>query len=263
MPKFVGFSKEAIEFLEKVKQNNNKPWFDAHYDFYQKEILEISRDLVEDLGEQLQHIAPGINVVPKVNGSIYRFARDARFSKDKTPYKTHLSYLFWQGGLKRTRCPGFYLSIRPEYVQIGVGINHFTPEYLQAWRQQCAHPKKEREIREIFDTLKKSGVLFHGEQLKRMPRAFSAGKKHAGKKNAVKKPAGERFESKEPGEFLNQDLIRYKGLKCWYQVPLPEQVYSAEFIQFCYAYYRHLLPLFEWMVEILNHFSIETDFSDY
>ena len=241
MPKFVGFSKDAIKFLDKVKHNNNKPWFDEHYDFYQQEILEVSRDLVEDLGEQLQSIAPGINVVPKVNGSIYRFARDARFSKDKTPYKTHISYLFWQGALKRTRCPGFYLAIRPEYIQIGVGINHFTPEYLQAWRQQCAHPNKEKEIREIFDTLKKSGILFHGEQLKRLPRGF--------------------VRNDSIG-FLNQDLIRYKGLKCWYQIPLTDQVYSADFISYCLGYYQSLLPLFEWMVEILNHFSIETDFTN-
>ena len=246
MPKFVGFSKAAIEFLDEVKQNNNKPWFDAHYDFYQKEILEVSRDLVEDLGEQLQTIAPGINVVPKVNGSIYRFARDARFSKDKTPYKTHLSYLFWQGSLKRTRCPGFYLAIRPEYVQLGVGINHFTPEYLQAWRQQCAHHSKEKQIREIVDTLKKSGALLHGEQLKRMPRGFSTANKSS---------------VKEMSELLNQDLIRYKGLKCWFQIPLPEQVYSADFIHFCDEYYQQLLPLFNWMVDISNHFSIETDFS--
>jgi len=232
MPKFMGFNPEVIEFLKNIKQNNNKLWFDAHYDFYQKEILEVSRDLVEDLGEQLQQIAPGINVVPKVNGSIYRFARDARFSKDKTPYKTHISYLFWQGMLKRTRYPGFYLAIRPEYIQIGVGINNFTPEYLQAWREQCAHKDNAGKIRNIIDSLLKSGVSFHGEQLKRMPKGYS-------------------------DELLNQDLIRYKGLKCWYQIPLPKEAFSHEFIPFCYQYYQYLLPLFEWMVQILNQFKIE------
>lgn len=241
MSAFMGFSRETIEFLEQIKRNNNKQWFDAHYDFYHKEILEKSRDLVEAMGEQLQLLAPKINIVPKVNGSIYRFARDARFSKDKTPYKTYLSYLFWQGTLKRTRCPGFYLAIQPEYIQIGVGINYFTPEYLQAWRQQCAHPDNAKNIRAIVDTLAQSGVLFHGEQLKRMPTAFPG--------------------YKNPEALLNQDLIRYKGFKCWYQLPLPEQLYRADFIQFCFAYYLHLLPLFEWMVAILSGFTIETDFS--
>ena len=232
MAKFLGFDPEVIKFLEAIKHNNNKLWFTEHYDFYQQEILEVSRDLVEDLGEQLQKIAPGINVVPKVNGSIYRFARDARFSKDKTPYKTHLSYLFWQGSLKRTHCPGFYLAIRPEYMQIGVGINHFTPEYLQAWREQCAHKTQGKKIHKIITKLKKSGLSFHGEQLKRMPRGYS-------------------------GELLNQDLIRYKGLKCWFQIPLPEEVYSQELVPLCYQYYQQLLPLFEWMVSVLSCFSLE------
>lgn len=241
MTVFKGYNREVLEFLEQIKQNNNRQWFESHYDFYQKAILEPSRDLVEALGEQLQTIAPGINVVPKVNGSIYRFARDARFSKDKTPYKTHLSFLFWQGTLKRTRCPAFFLGIRPESIHIGVGINRFTPEYLQAWRQQCAHPKKDRQIRDIIDGLGQSGVLFHGEQLKRMPRDFS-------------------FEQ-SPEQLLNQDLIRYKGLTGWFELPLPEQVYDSGFVPYCFNYYQQLLPLFNWMVAVLGHLQLEVDFS--
>lgn len=241
MSTFKGFNREVIEFLEQIKDNNNRQWFESHYDFYQREILEPSRDLVEALGEQLQKIAPGINVVPKVNGSIYRFARDARFSKDKTPYKTHLSFLFWQGALKRTRCPGFYLGIRPQYIHVGVGINHFTPEYLQAWRQQCAHPEKEQQIRNIVDSLAQSGAIFHGEQLKRMPRDFT-------------------FQQQSEA-LLNQDLIRYKGLTSWFQLPLPEQIYSADFVTYCSDYYQQLLPLFEWMVAILSRFKVAADFT--
>lgn len=234
MSVFKGFNRDVIKFLQEIKHNNNKLWFDQHYDFYQQEILEVSRDLVEAMGGSLSELAPGINIVPKVNGSIYRFSRDARFSKDKTPYKTHLSYLFWQGALKRTRCPGFYLSIRPEYMQIGVGINHFTPGYQTAWREQCAHPEKSIQIRKIIDQLSQSGVIFHGEQLKRMPGGYS-------------------------DALLNQDLIRYKGFKCYFQLPLPEQVYSAEFMNYCLQYQEKLLPLFEWLVMILSQFSVEND----
>jgi len=234
MSVFKGFDKDVIRFLQQIKQNNNKLWFDQHYDFYQREILEVSRDLVEDLGGALYDIAPGINIVPKVNGSIYRFSRDARFSKDKTPYKTHLSYLFWQGNLKRTKCPGFYLSIRPEYIQIGVGVNQFTTEYLHAWREQCAHGEKGSQIHSIIEQLTHSSALFQGQQLKRMPQSFSA-------------------------DLLNQDLIRYKGFKCYFQLPLPEQVYSQEFVTFCMEYFQQLSALFEWMTMILTRFSLEVD----
>ena len=232
MSVFKGFHPDVIQFLQEIKHNNNKIWFDQRYEFYQQEILEVSRDLVEEMGESLSKLAPGINIVPKVNGSIYRFSRDARFSKDKTPYKTHLSYLFWQGTLKRTRCPGFYLSIRPEYIQIGVGINCFTTQYQTAWREQCAIAEKSLQIRSIVDKLSKSGVLFHGEQLKRMPRGYST-------------------------ELLNQDLIRFKGFKAFFQLPLPKQIYSADLVSYCLQYQQQLLPLFEWMLMILSQFSME------
>ena len=232
MSVFKGFNPDVIQFLQEIKYYNNKIWFDQRYEFYQQEILEISRDLVEERGESLSKLAPGINIVPKVNGSIYRFSRDARFSKDKTPYKTHLSYLFWQGTLKRTRCPGFYLSIRPEYIQIGVGINCFTTQYQTAWREQCAIAEKSLQIRSIVDKLSKSGVLFHGEQLKRMPRGYST-------------------------ELLNQDLIRFKGFKAFFQLPLPKQIYRADLVSYCLQYQQQLLPLFEWMLMILSQFSME------
>jgi uncharacterized protein (TIGR02453 family) len=232
MAKFKGFSKAAICFLEQIKTHNNKPWFIQHSELYQQDILEVSRDLVEDLGHKLQLIAPGISIVPKVNGSIYRFARDIRFTHDKTPYKSHLSYLFWQGNLKRNQCPAFYLAIRPEYIQIGVGINQFTTEYLHAWREQCAHREKASQIHKIIEQLTQSSVVFQGQQLKRMPKNFSM-------------------------DLLNQELIRYKGFKCYFQLPLPEQVYSQEFISFSMEYFQQLLALFEWMTMILTQFFLE------
>jgi uncharacterized protein (TIGR02453 family) len=247
MSVFNGFKPEVIGFLSQIKQHNNKPWFDAHYDFYAKEILEKSRDLVEDLGGALLKIAPGLNVVPKVNGSIYRFARDTRFSKDKTPYKSHLSYLFWQGHLKRTRCPGFYLAILPETIRIGVGINHFAPDYLLAWRRCCSvqrfdavsnhvraiqHGHKARALRKMIDSLISQGLHIDGQQLKRMPRGFTI-------------------------DELNQDLIRYKGLRVWYEYSIPDEVFSEDLIPYCMQYYKQLFPLFEWMVGVMSEFRIE------
>lgn len=244
MNQFNGFKPEVISFLSDIKHNNNKTWFDAHYDFYAKHILETSRDLVEDLGEALLEMAPGINVVPKVNGSIYRFSRDTRFSRDKTPYKSHLSYLFWQGHLKRTRCPGFYLAISSKFIRMGVGINHFEAEYLQAWRLCCSQQGKAgvstrsemtaEKIRSIIEQLISQGVQIDGEQLKRMPRGFTLNE-------------------------LNQDLIRYRGLRVWFQQTLPEEVFSQQLIPYCISYYQQLVPLFAWMVGVLSEFRIETD----
>ena len=86
-------SKENLAFLQLLGKNNNRDWFHAHK------------------SEYVQHhenaIAFADSVLEKMNGhdnietlsgkkSLFRIYRDVRFSKDKSPYKTH-----WGGGLKR------------------------------------------------------------------------------------------------------------------------------------------------------------------
>jgi len=227
MSHFTGFNPEAIHFLQEIKNNNNRDWFESRRAFYDKEVLEKSRDFVESLGERLLEIAPRVHVVPKVNGSIYRFSRDARFSKDKTPYKTHFSYLFWQGSIKRTRCPGFFLGITANDVRIGAGINIFEPSYLSAWRECCVDKRLAPALEKIVKNLQGNGFIRNGEQLKRMPHGYSAA-------------------------HPNQELIRHKGLRYIHQHPLPDHIYSAEFVDHCMEYFRQLLEFHQWTVEVLS-----------
>jgi len=228
MPQFTGFSPEAIQFLIDIKHNNNRDWFEARRSFYEKEVLEKSRDFVEALGERLLTLAPKIHVVPKVNGSIYRFARDARFSKDKTPYKTHYSYLFWQGSIKRTRCPGFFMGITAEDVRIGAGINIFESSYLTAWRECCIDKRMAPRLAEIVNQLEKNGFNPNGQQLSRMPHGYSS-------------------------ELSNQALIRHKGLRYIHQHPLPDSIYSADFVEHCMEYYQQLVEFHNWTAEVLSY----------
>ena len=82
---FEGFSKEALDFLQEIRENNTKEWFEANRERYEKLILEPSRAYVEEMGEHLMALVPTINAVPKINGSLFRIDRDIRFRKDKTP----------------------------------------------------------------------------------------------------------------------------------------------------------------------------------
>jgi uncharacterized protein (DUF2461 family) len=74
--------------------------------------MKPARQFVLAMGEQLRQIAPGVHAEPEVNRSIFRIHRDTRFSKDKTPYKTNLELLFWEGEGHRMECPGFYSTLR-------------------------------------------------------------------------------------------------------------------------------------------------------
>src|SRR5262249_21978378 len=97
---FAGFQYELLEFLAGLRAHNDRTWFQAHREEYESLLLEPARDFVEAMGEELARFAPDVNADPRVGGSIFRIARDTRFSKDKRPYKDHLDLWFWQGAGK-------------------------------------------------------------------------------------------------------------------------------------------------------------------
>src|SRR5215510_6491638 len=87
MPDFGGFRPAALRFLRDLTRNNEKVWFEANRDLYEREVREPMRQLVEALDTRLASIAPEIVGDPK--RSMFRIHRDVRFSADKAPYKTN------------------------------------------------------------------------------------------------------------------------------------------------------------------------------
>ena len=112
MSNFTGFPKAGLQFLTDLAANNNRDWFQAHKSDFQNHIQKPAQNFVMDLGEQLQTISSQIRYDTKLSGSgsIMRIYRDIRFSEDKTPYKTHIGIVFWEGAGKKTENPGFYIG---------------------------------------------------------------------------------------------------------------------------------------------------------
>ena len=84
---FGGFRPAAFGFLRDLARHNDKEWFEANRDVYEREVREPMRQLVETLNGRLGSIAPEIVGDPK--RSMFRIHRDVRFSADKSPYKTN------------------------------------------------------------------------------------------------------------------------------------------------------------------------------
>ena len=106
---FRGFKKAGIEFLKELSQNNSKVWFEDHRHIWQREINEPNIDFIEEMGETLQILVPTIHFKPKVGGSLFKIYRDIRFSGDKTPMKSKIGLLFWQGKGHRMQSSSFYM----------------------------------------------------------------------------------------------------------------------------------------------------------
>src|SRR5262245_34353123 len=103
--------KSTIDFLKKLKKNNNRDWFnknkhlyeDARYDF---EIFTL--ELIKKTAEFDETIS---GLVPK--DCTFRIYKDVRFSKDKLPYKTNMGASINIGGRKAPTA-GYYVHISPD-----------------------------------------------------------------------------------------------------------------------------------------------------
>src|SRR6476646_8798596 len=89
---FEGFRPEAVEFLADLAQNNDRAWFQPRKAEYERLLKEPLEQLCVALDERFA--SAGIPLSADPAHSPFRIYRDVRFSKDKSPYKTHVSASF-------------------------------------------------------------------------------------------------------------------------------------------------------------------------
>ena len=170
-PAFSAFPKEGLQFLRSLKRNNNREWFQKHRANYEQHAKQPMADLIEALHADFQKFAPEMVASPKV--SAYRIYRDTRFSKDKSPYKTHVAAVFPRSGLSKHEGAGFYLHIAPDELLIGGGLYMPLPEDLHAVRNHIfENPKKFLHVVESARFRRTFGKV-GGERLTRVPRGFA------------------------------------------------------------------------------------------
>src|SRR5918996_1661223 len=133
------FGPELFRFLRDLEANNDRTWFNANKDRYEREVRDPALDFVEDFAPRLAEISQHFVADPRPSGgSLFRIHRDTRFSKDKSPYKTHVGIHFRHELAKHAHTPGFYLHLQPGSVFVGVGIWHPDPPALLRIREAIA-----------------------------------------------------------------------------------------------------------------------------
>ena len=103
---FRSFSPQALTFLRALKRNNNREWFAARKNEYERLVREPMLTLIDRLAADLPAFAPELVASPKA--SLYRIYRDTRFSEDKTPLKTNVAAIFPCRGLPKHQGAGLY-----------------------------------------------------------------------------------------------------------------------------------------------------------
>ena len=139
-------SQKIVHFLSELKKNNNREWFHDNkesYENYKKEYHKLIEDFLGEMipmDESLRHLEP--------KNCAFRIARDIRFSKDKTPYKTHLG-IWLSGGTKNTNLPGYYIHIEEGKSFIGGGVWWPDAVDLKKIRKEIAYFYE--DLQEILD----------------------------------------------------------------------------------------------------------------
>lgn len=211
----------TFSFLNALKDNNNRDWFNAHKAAFQKE-----QSLIEGFAEALLEKLSVHDVIETPSGkkSLYRIYRDTRFSADKTPYKTH-----WSGSFKRAtrqRRGGYYFQIEPGNSFIAGGFWGPVPSDLKLIRDDIAFDAAPLKKIISSPSFVSNFETLRGEQLKTAPKGF--GQDH----EAI-------------------DLLRYKQFLLRRNFT-DKEVLSDRFLTEASLTFQAMRPFFDYMTEVLT-----------
>ena len=176
---WVMFTPASLAFLRGLARHNAKPWFEAHRESYESDIRVPMRALIEEIDVRLARFAPEITGDPK--RSMFRINRDIRFSRDKSPYKTHAACWFRHrdashqvGGDAEEGSAGLYFHLQPGKSFVGAGIWMPPRRALNKLRDAIAADVRPfARIIERPAAKRRFGGLDDAAMLKRMPRGFA------------------------------------------------------------------------------------------
>ncbi len=220
---FKGFSKATFKFFKDLENNNTREWFEDNRKTFEKNVMEPAQEFVMEMGELLKPVCPKIVAIPKIDKSIFRIYRDVRFSKDKTPYKTHLGIFLWEGPRKKLGNPGFYFQLDKASILIAGGQYSFPDDLLKSYRDVVSNKKKGAEVSRILKKISKNpSYKLGGAHYKKVPRGYDK-------------------------ENPNAELLLHNGLYIYYEGPIPKEVTSREFLDYSYNIFMEIFPLHKWL----------------
>lgn len=138
---FQGYTQETLDFLWGIRFNNERDWFMAHKEDYQRFLLAPTRALGEQVYDALHEKYPREPLMLKLS----RIYRDARRLHGRGPYKDHLWFCIRTGDEDWTGRPTFYFEIAPDYYSYGMGFWAPKAALMESYRQRIDENPQELE----------------------------------------------------------------------------------------------------------------------
>lgn len=188
----MGYALELYDFLDELKANNNRQWFEEHRATYER-LREQWLDDLDRLIGLMSRWDPEL-ASQTGRGSAYRIYRDTRFSKDKTPYKTYFSAAICRGG-RKSPYAGYY-------IELGDANIHYQGLYGGIW---CPQPATLRKLRHaIVDNIEEwEAIVNSPDMLGQWPGWCSSTLKTIPKGWDRNHPQAEYLRMTNYGKFIN------------------------------------------------------------
>jgi uncharacterized protein (TIGR02453 family) len=166
---FKGFGLQALPFFKALAFHQSKEWFEENRAIYEGEVKDPFGDLIDDLSAAFAKAKLPLKGDRK--GSLFRLNRDIRFSKDKSPYKTHAGAVLTRSGGKNDQGL-FYIHVSPEECFAAAGF--YAPEPPDLARLRRAIARAPKPYAKMLATLDKKGLELSAEyDVSRVPREFA------------------------------------------------------------------------------------------
>jgi uncharacterized protein (TIGR02453 family) len=212
-----GISSKVFQFFSKLAKNNNRKWFECRKTEFKALESEV-KIFVKEIESALQEH----DKIEKAK--IFRIYRDVRFSKNKSPYKTHFGMAF-----HREKPPlrgGYYIHLEPNNSFLGVGF--WGPSAADLFRIRKELEVDAAELREIMadPTFKSYWGTLQGDEVKTAPKGFNK-------------------------EHPNIDLIKKKQYTFHHRLS-DQQVFDPNFSELIDDHFQNIRPYFDYMSSVLT-----------
>jgi uncharacterized protein (TIGR02453 family) len=196
---FDGFGEHAVDFYDGLTADNSKAFWDRNRATY-------DGDVAGPMTELLAELEPEFGA-----GKVFRPYRDVRFSRDKTPYKTHCG-----GVVEAGRGGGaYYVQLSSDGLLAGGGSYHMAPDQLARFRTAVAEDGRGEEFRKILAALEDQGWEIRGERLKTRPKGIPAEHPRLDLLRYTSVYAGQSWE---PDDVLHERETLVRVRTAWRQV---------------------------------------------
>ena len=169
------FDDKTFRFLRGIARHNERSWFLDHKDQYEAHVRGPFLRLLTDLQPGLTAVSSHFRSDPKpAGGSLFRFHRDTRFSRDKAPYKLWQGARLFHARSREVAAPSFYLHLEPGACFVGAGLWHPEPDTQRRVRQFIFDNPGSWETAAHAPVFRKRYDLESEDTLVRPPRGFPA-----------------------------------------------------------------------------------------